>query len=256
MTDSARSPGPSLSDHDRVVLVGLADGALTGHRRVKARARTARITGAERLIQRQRGVARALRLGPTPVAAAPAPAVRPAARRAWRVTRSLAGAGAVAAALLCLVVVLALTGDRSPVAQAADQAREPATEPAPGSSGRLLHMNVDGVPFPDWSAAFDWHETGAGRDTLDERTTRTVFYEHMGHRIAYTIVSGTPLPVPEEARVVRRAGRSIAVYHDPRHGGHDIAVFRRGRRTCVLAGHVMRQSTLVKLAAWDPSGAA
>ena len=75
----------------------------------------------------------------------------------------------------------------------------------------------------------------------------------MGHRIAYTIVSGRPLPVPDDARVVRRHGMEIAVYHDPGHGGHDVAVFRRGGRTCVLAGHVLRQSTLIELAAWNSS---
>jgi hypothetical protein len=86
---------------------------------------------------------------------------------------------------------------------------------------------------------------------LNGRETRTVFYEHMGHRVAYTIVSGAPVPVPAGARLVHRNGQAIAVYQD---GDRDIAVFRRGGRTCVLAGHVLHQSTLVALAAWDPRG--
>jgi hypothetical protein len=53
---------------------------------------------------------------------------------------------------------------------------------------------------------------------------------------------------------VKRDGLEIAVYHDPRHGGHDIAVFQRGGKTCVLAGHVEEASTLLKLAAWRGGG--
>ena len=41
--------------------------------------------------------------------------------------------------------------------------------------------------------SFGWKETGSRRDTLDGRATRTVFYEHMGHRIAYTILPGAPV---------------------------------------------------------------
>ena len=75
----------------------------------------------------------------------------------------------------------------------------------------------------------------------------TVFYEHMGHRLAYTILPGLA-ESPAGARVVRRNGVEIALYRD---GEHDVAVFERDGRTCVLAGHVLRESTLVKLAAWE-----
>ena len=54
---------------------------------------------------------------------------------------------------------------------------------------------------------------------------------------------------------MRRDGLEIALSHDPAHGGHDIAVFERGARTCVIAGHVERVETLVKLAAWTGGGA-
>jgi len=237
----------SISERDRALLTGLADCSLSARRRAHAEARAARIPDAERLIARQRRVARALRVADAPVAA-------PSARRSLTLPRvRLTSAGALAVvAILCLVVLAALNGERSTVAQAADLAGTPATFPAPASSGRVLRASVEGVSFPDWSARFRWHETGERRDTLDGRATRTVFYEHMGHRIAYTIVSGPPLRMPDDARIVRRDGMEIAVYHDPRHGGHDVAVFRRGGRTCVLAGHVMHQSTLIKLAAWVP----
>ena len=69
--------------------------------------------------------------------------------------------------------------------------------------------------------------------------------EHHGHRLAYTILPGI-VERPQGARVVRRDGLEIALYRD---GEHDVAVFERDGRTCVLAGHVLRTSTLVKLAA-------
>jgi hypothetical protein len=46
----------------------------------------------------------------------------------------------------------------------------------------------------------------------------------------------------------------MSVYRDPRHGGHDVAVFERNGRTCVIAGHVIHRSTLLKLAAWKGGG--
>jgi hypothetical protein len=51
-----------------------------------------------------------------------------------------------------------------------------------------------------------------------------------------------------------RDGLKMAVYRDPRHGGHDVAVFERHGRTCVIAGHVIHQSTLLKLSAWKGDG--
>ena len=88
-------------------------------------------------------------------------------------------------------------------------------------------------------------EAGMRRDEIDGRPTTTVYYEHMGHRLAYTILSGPALPPPANARVVRRDGLEMAVYRDPRHGGHDVAVFEDGGRTCVVAGHVLEVSTLL-----------
>ena len=126
-------------------------------------------------------------------------------------------------------------GGPSVVDQAAALAHEPATAPTPASSGAVLDASVDGVAFPDWSDEFGWNERGARRDTLDGRSTTTVFYEHMGHRIAYTILPGEPAAPPEGSRTVRRNGLEIAL---SRAGDQTIAVFERDGRTCVLAGHV------------------
>ena len=155
---------------------------------------------------------------------------------------------------MLLLVLVAPRGADTTVERAAATSQLPATRPAPEAAGETLLAEVDGVRFPNWGSEFGWHETGMRRDEIDGRPTTTVFYEHMGHRLAYTIVSGPALPPPENARVVRRDGLEIALYRDPQHGGHDVAVFERGGRTCVVAGHVLEVSTLVKLAAWRGDG--
>lgn len=249
MSERAYPAEMDLKDSDRVLLVALADDALRGRRRARAEARVSELPDGARLLERQRRVRRALRLvGPVPEArsnATPvfAPAPRPRiARRPLRV----AVAGAVGALLLALGLAN-LPGGGSLTTEAAELATAPATAPAPPSAGPVLRESVEGVPFPNWGPEFGWHPTGSRRDTLDGRATKTVFYEHMGHRIAYTILPGRPVSPPSDARIVRRGGLEIALVHE---AGRDIAVFERGGRTCVLAGHVLHASTLVKLAAW------
>lgn len=226
---------------DQALLVQLADGVLSGQERARAEA----IPDARLIVQRQRRVARALGAGlpPVPVREPARPAVLP----------RLALAGALAAVLVLLWVLVPSSG-RSATEQAADIAKLPATQPAPAASGSVLRAEVDGVRFPEWGREFGWHETGLRRDEIDGRRTATVFYEHMGHRLAYTIVSGPPLPRPTDARVIDRDGLEISVYRDAGHGGHDVAVFERGGRTCVVAGHVLELNTLLKLAAWKGGG--
>ena len=176
-----------------------------------------------------------------------------ATRRRVRWAPAAALAGAVAAIVAAMALV---TGpDKQPVAgQAAALAREPATAPAPASTGAVLRADVDGVRFPDWDATFGWRETGSRRDTLDGRATETVFYEHMGHRIAYTILRA-PVDPPEGSQSSAATGWRSPSPTTPATAGHDIAVFERGGRTCVIAGHVERVETLVKLAAWTGGGA-
>ena len=181
------------------------------------RARAEAIPGDGPVVQRQRRVARALGAGLQPVPAREP--VRP------EVLPRLAIAGALAAVLVLLWVLVPSSG-RSATEQAADIAKLPATQPAPDATGSVLRAEVDA----------------------------TVFYEHMGHRLAYTIISGPPLPRPTDARVIERNGLEISVYRDAGHGGHDVAVFERGGRTCVVAGHVLELNTLLKLAAWKGGG--
>lgn len=240
---------PTLSRRDQALLVRLADDTLTTRDRRRAERLVGALPDAERIVERQRRVARALEADAPPPAAGRA--------RGPLLAPRLAIAGAVSGALACVLVVLAVvlsTGERAPVWAAADLAKQPATQPAPAEDGALLDAAVDGVRFPDWGAEFGWHETGMRRDEIAGRPTTTVFYEHTTHRLAYTIVPGPALPRPDGARIVRRDGLEIALYRDEGHGGHDVAVFERDGRTCVLAGHVIEVDTIVELAAWTGGG--
>jgi hypothetical protein len=237
-----------LRRRDQATLVQLADDALAGDARRRAEARLRAIADGERLLERQRRVVRALSAG---TELPPLPAAGSAARP--RPALRLIAAGALAA-VLAVLLVLVPQGARPTAERAADIAKLPATGPAPAASGPVLRAEVDGVRFPDWGPKFGWHATGMRRDELGGRRTTTVFYEHMDHRLGYTIVSGPPLARPAGARTIERDGLRMSVYRDPRHGGHDVAVFERGGRTCVIAGHVIHLSTLLKLAAWKGGG--
>jgi hypothetical protein len=245
MTD--RLDKQPLRRRDEALLVQLADGALTGAARRRAEARLQTIPDADRRIERQRRVAHALGAGderPAPQPA-PAPAPRPALR--------LALAGALAT-VLALLVVLASQGGDPTVERAASISQLPATARAPTASGPVLRAEVDGVAFPDWGPEFGWNAMGMRNDEIDGRRATTVFYEHEGHRLAYTIVSGPPLPRPDQAQTIEREGLEMSVYRDPDHGGHDVAVFERDGHTCVVAGHVLELSTLIELASWKGAG--
>jgi hypothetical protein len=237
-----------LGKRDHAALIQLADGTLTGAPLRRARARVRKIPDADRLVERQRRVARALGAG------AERPAVHPAAATpARRPVVPLVAAATVTAAL-ALLLVLAPGGGDSTAERAAGISQLPATARAPGASGPVLRAEADGVPFPDCGPKFGWHATGMRRDDIGGRRMTTVFYEHEGHRIAYTIVSGPALPRPADARIVERDGLEMSVYRDPGHGSRDVVVFERDGRTCVIAGHVIDQATLLELAAWKGGG--
>jgi hypothetical protein len=241
----------ALNDRDRALLVALADGRLRGRRRAKAEQRLERIHGAPELVRRQRRVAAALQGGP----AAPPPRVTlpatssPRPRPVLRIGLAAATVAAVAAAA---IAVFAPSAGAPTAAEAAElgmlRATAPAPHPLPGAKARL-NASFKGVTYPDWGDEFGWHASGARDDNVGGRATRTVYYEHMGHRIGYTVVSGDPLELPDGAERVSKGGVQIALFPD-----RDAAVFVRNGHTCVLSGHVMRRSTLVKLAAWKGGG--
>jgi hypothetical protein len=173
--------------------------------------------------------------------------------------RRLAPAGAIAVAMAALALVLStLFGSQNPSVLEvhgllARGPEAPAPRTVPGAKNELA-AQVDGVSFPNLQLkpGFDWRAVGQRSDELDGRTTRTVFYEHEGHTVAYTIVSGRPLGIPATAEPRRRNGVDVRLLRDQH--GHDVAVFERGGRTCVISGHVERRSSLVRLATWSGHG--
>ena len=143
--------------------------------------------------------------------------------------------------LLVVVGVFAISRGGGPLDDAGALAAEPATEPM----GH--HRSFEGVTFPDWGHEFGWHATGARRDEAGDRDADTVYYEHMGHRIGYTVLSGPSVGLPERGTRVVRDGMAIQLFHEDE---RSVVVFERNGRICVLAGKVLADETLIKLAAW------
>jgi hypothetical protein len=158
-------------------------------------------------------------------------------------------AGAAAAAVL-LAVVLAAPGGPT-VEDAAAFATAPATAPAPPAQGAELALQQDGIPFPAWTEKFGWEATGSRTDELDGRATTTVFYEKDGKTLAYTIVGGDALDVPD-GDVIEVKGTPVTVFDDD---GRLVATWERDGNTCVLSGDGVDAAKLAELAGWVPQGA-
>jgi hypothetical protein len=237
-------------------LAALADGSLAPDcvREVEAM-----LERSPELVERLEEQRRAVDLVRAAAGSVDAPAglrARVDARRAPARRRRYAWVGgiAVAAAAVALALVLALPENVGgpTVAQAAVLTVRPATGPAPpASSPTLLARDVEGVPFPNWAKKFEWRATGLRTDTLDGRSTTTVFYEKSRNRIGYTIVAGDALKAPADARVVRREGTVVRLFTL---GGRQVATWERRGRTCILSGVDVPAKTLAKLAAWKGKG--
>jgi hypothetical protein len=171
---------------------------------------------------------------------------RPRARRRWF---SVALAGAAAAAVLLAAVLVAPGGPT--VEDAAAFASNPPTAPAPPAEGAALDLTEGGVAFPAWTKTFGWEATGSRTDELDGRSTTTVFYEKDGKTLAYTIVGGDALDVPD-GQVIDAEGTPVTVFDD---GGRLVATWEREGQTCVLSGDGVEAAKLAELAGWSGKGA-
>jgi hypothetical protein len=190
---------------------------------------------------------------PTALRARVEAARRPAPRR-----RALLGGLAIGAAILAALAAFLLlpSGGGGPtVAEAAELAtRAPDAPPPPVADGSptLLDLEVDGVAFPAWNEEFGWSGAGQRADELEGRTARTVRYEKDAADVAYTIVSGDPLDVPEDARPVTRDDVDLHVFTQ---GGRTVVTWLRDGHTCVLSSRRANEDTLTKLAVWKGGGA-
>lgn len=262
-------PNPSqrkLDEDTRRDLARLADGSLEGHPRTELEIRLTGSASLRAALERQRAGAAALRGleldAPgslrARIVAQTASTSNGAARSRWLGARRLALggglAGAVAVTALAVVLILS-SGSGSPsVNDAARLGERPPTGAvhADPSNPRLLAAAVQGVPFPNWSGEFGWHQVGTRSDRLGDREARTVLYRHEGKRIAYTIVSGHGIAAPSDATTTTRNGVHLHAFEDR---GRRVVTWWRGGRTCVLSGSGVGDRQLLKLASWKGDGA-
>ncbi|MEY2515182.1 MAG: hypothetical protein QOJ89_2540 [bacterium] len=167
--------------------------------------------------------------------------------------RARVGAGVVlAAAVVVVVLLVAAPSDRpTTAADAAALANRGPTARGPAVDARhpaLLDAAVQGVAFPAYRREFGWRATGRRSDRLGGHATATVFYEHRGGRIAYTIVAGDALKLPGDATALRHGGISLSTFA----AGAAVTWVRRGH-TCVLTG--ARLAVLLRFATWRGAGA-
>jgi hypothetical protein len=254
---------PQFSAREIRMLVGLADGSLSAAERHAAERELLDRPEAEAALERQRRALTAIR--------AARPSAPPELRRLIEAElereprrpflrmprlglRHTAVAGVVAAVALGLLMVLLPLGPAqapalSEVAALAERGIDaPAPDADPERRG-FLAGEADGIPYPDWSDRFGWTADGARVDELADRRAETVFYEHDGHHIGYTIIDGDALEPPGDARRTVRNGVELYAYKD---GPRDVVTFEREGRTCVLSGEVLERETLLTLAAWRP----
>jgi hypothetical protein len=249
-----------LDDQTIRELAQLADGSLGAWERAELEARVSPSPTLRAALERQRAGAGALRgldlhAGPSlrqRIAGATAPTPRPARGRRLRLGGALAGA--VAAVALAAVLILPSSGGGPTVIETAQLADRPATGAVAvdSSNDRLLAANVEGVPFPNWRGEFGWREAGTRSDELGGRTARTVFYEHDGRRVAYTIVSGGGISAP--AGSTPATGNGVHL-HSLTDGGRRAVTWWRDGRTCVLSSADVGDRKLIALATWKGDGA-
>jgi hypothetical protein len=240
-------------------LTRLADGTLRGSRRDRLEQLVARSPELQaRLRAQRRAVAAARSLAeyeraPLALRMQHEALITRKRRRAPAVALGLASAvGAIVWTIAALV-----SGPASlTVAKAATIAVRPATsnvaQPAADDHVALPDVQASGMPFPYLEDRFGWHAAGARTDHLGGRQLTTVFYRRGAERIAYTIVSGAPLPPVSAARTTVRGGTVLAGSWS---AGRPVVTWLRLGHTCVLSGgRGVPLAALTQLAGWRDHG--
>ena len=178
---------------------------------------------------------------------------RPGVRRRWF---GLAASFAAVAAAAAAALVISLGGASSPSVLATVQlAGGGPALPAPKhdmANKALLQTKIEGLPFPNWDH-FRWRASGARHDEIEGRRATTVYYDNpLGARAAYTILGGSSIKPPEDAKAVDVRGQTYYVMNE---GSRRIVVWDRDGHTCVMsAPRTVPESKLLDLAAWDDGG--
>ena len=261
MSISLRHKQPSERD-----LAALADGALP----VRRRAKVERAVGSSPQLQADVAAERRALAAIRGAAGERAPvALRARLELArdpdprWRLPRFMTATAATAAvavaafaAALAVTIGGGTTGSPTVAEAAGLGTRAPVTAAAATSNddGVLPGVNAVGISFPDWGASFGFEAVGVRRDHLGGRLATTVFYARGDRRIAYTVMSGAPLPAGAPVRESVRNGVSIGTFLT---NGRVVVTWVRNGHTCVLSGPGTPSALLSRLAAWkaaDPSG--
>ena len=137
------------------------------------------------------------------------------------------------------------------VEEAAAFASAPATGPAPAANGPLLAVEQDGLPFPAWAEKFGWEATGTNTGEIEGREATTVYYEKDGNTLAYTIVGGDALDVPDGTTTIEAEGTAVHIFDAD---GRPAATWERDGNTCVLVGDGVPNEKLAELAGWQAKG--
>jgi hypothetical protein len=258
----SESPERPPTEKELREIAALADGSLPAERRAALEERIAASPRLQALLADQQCAVAAIRAHEEPAPPALRTAVADAIERGRRGSRTrrfrLAAGAVVVAAAAVLAVLFALPGSESGAPQIADAAKLstfPPQRPAPGAYPRhpgLLDLEVEEVPYPDWHERFGWRAVGSRADKIDGRNAVTLFYARGGSRIGYTILAGTPVRTPEDAR---RTVRSSTVLASFTVNGRTVVTWQRKHHTCVLSGAGVSRAELLKLGAWKSGGA-
>jgi hypothetical protein len=263
VTSTQDSP-TTLGERELRRLTSLADGTLPAWRRTRLQRWLAQAPERRAELERQRHAVSALRridVGAPASLRARVESAHAASSGQPRSRTSIVGRPAMAGGVAGVAVVIAaglilLGGGQEPTIGEADElatlsASGPAPEPR-ATEPALLAAAVEGVAFPNWGPDLGWRANGRRVDELDGRQAETVFYEHTGDRVGYTIVSGEALEWPPDTEVVTREGIEFHSYRD---GGRVVVTWLRRGHVCVLSGRGAERDTLLDLAAWNGAGA-
>jgi hypothetical protein len=238
-------------------LAALADGSLPARRRARVEQAVASSPHMQAELAAERLARRAIRGAVAERAPAALRARLELARdpdprwRLPRFTTAIVATAAVAAFAAALVLTIGggATGTPTVAAAATLGSRQPvsvATE-TPNDHGVLPGVTGAGISFPDWGTSFGFDAIGVRRDHLGDRFATTVYYARGDQRVAYTIMSGPPLPagaaVHESVWQGTRLGSFLA-------RGRVVVTWLRNGHTCVLSGPDTPPTVLATLAAW------
>lgn len=242
-----------ITEQDLADLAALADGSISQKRRACVERRLAGSPRLRSLLAEQRLAVSALREAPEPASEALRTSLRTHRDRHTKrkaLVRKVAVAGAISG-LLAAVALSVPGGGGLGVTQFADLGSRPPLAAAPPTdqvNPGLLGVNVQGVSYPNWEPQFGLKPVGMRSDSVQGRSATTVFYKNSTQTVAYTIVSGPPVPAPENANSATSGGFA---FRGLRLADANAVTWERDGHTCVLTSRDTDQTTLIKLGAWS-----